>query len=107
MASDAMIRAMNGDIDILDRGPRLRRLALGLAIGGVVAVLVGSVCYGLAAEATHASRWRIGSAARAWEFIFVMAGAAGVLAFTITRVLLERRARRLAMRPPQARVVRR
>ncbi|MCA9674849.1 MAG: hypothetical protein H6709_24725 [Kofleriaceae bacterium] len=95
----------DGSIDLLQRGPRLRRLAIALLVGASVALFIGSACYGLSLDDASASWWRTGSAARAWRFIFYMAGLAGAASFSLTLWLLQRRARRLERRPPVARVV--
>jgi len=72
-----------------------------------VATAVGLGCYMLAEADANASPWRLGTMERAWEFIFFMAGLAGAIAFSLTLVLLTRRARRRDRDPPRAIVVRR
>ena len=89
-------------VDLLERGPRLRRAIVSLIVAAAVTALVATLCETLAHDAIHSSPWRIGSRGRALEFVAAMAGYAGSLAYFVTSYLLRRRDERRARRPPLA-----
>lgn len=84
---------MNDVPDLLDRGPRLRRVALSVAVGVAMAVLIGILCYSIAAHDAEAHDVR--TAGYAWKFICFMAALGGAASFGLTLFTLTRRARGL------------
>jgi hypothetical protein len=89
-------------VDLLERGPRLRRAVVSLIVAAAVTALVATLCETLARDAIHSSPWRIGSRARALEFVATMAGFAGSFAYFLTSYLLRRRDERRARLPAPA-----
>jgi hypothetical protein len=82
---------MNDVPDLLERGPRLRRVALAFAVGVVMAAIVGVICYGVAAHDAEVHDVR--TAGYAWKLIFFMAALGGAASFSLTLFTLTRHAR--------------
>src|SRR5690349_9085142 len=93
--------------DLLDRGPRIRRLVLSLIVALAAGTLAFILLYHRAEPDLDHHAPDGGHSTRAWNAIGYIAGAIATGTFVLTLKLLQWRAKKLAERPAAARVVRR
>lgn len=77
------------NVDLLERGPRLRRFFVSLAVAIAVAIITMLVCLEYIGDDTPGD-WRYGASQATWYFT----GLAAAAGYTVTYILLLRRDRR-------------